>query len=425
MEEKKNKDQQRIMMDEIDYIDIPAFIRSMKRYARKFVFIVVPLIFCMAVCLAILSKSYTKKYYVAGGTFMVGVRLSDSLSFDYNLSGINWGRQSTMAHMNDVLTMLADSGYLTQFVKDSMGIKRNEELNGQIFVKAAYSTNLIDIYVVSESPEEAETIRDNLFSSLPDAVFPAVGFIEMDIESLYTREEASSRAFLTSPKVWAAGGVILGIIGYLGLVFLYTLRRRDVETPNDLRKLTELSCIGRFPALRRRSLFHKGSSTEELNDYLVVTKEYQRVFDNFRSTIAEEIRQGQIRVILLTGRSHKKGQTTIASELEKDWLKMGKKVILTSLTIMKDSASEEGPLTEEKVRSSLNKNLEEADIILIDGPSFDQSVESLILADCADAMIMVIREGQSQPDEIKEMFQSLEYANARPLGYVLNMCKNI
>ena len=81
-------------------------------------------------------------------------------------------------------------------------------------------------------------------------------------------------------------------------------------------------------------------------------------------------------------------------------------------------------MTEEKVRNSLNQYLEEADLILIDGPSCDQSADALILADCADAMIMVIREGQSQPDEIKEMFQSLQYANARPLGYVFNICSN-
>ena len=425
MDEIKNKDQQRKLMDEIDYIDIPAYVRSMKRNARRYILFVVPLIIFTILCLAILSKPYTKKNYVAGGTFMVGVRLSNSLSFDYNLSELSWDRQSTLVHMNDVMTALTDSGYLTQFVKDAMGIKRNEELNGQIHINAAYSTNLVDVYVVSESLDEAEAIRDKLFAGLPDAVFPAVGFIEMDIKGMYTREEGSPRAFLTSPKIWAAGGVILGILGYLGLIFLYTLCRRDVETPKDLRKLTELPCIGRLPALKKKGLYRKRNNEEELNEYLVVTKEYQRAFDNLRRTVSEEIRQYQIKVLLLTGSGHKKGQSTIASELEKAWLKKGKKVILTDLEKMTDMNPEEGTLTEEMVRCSLDRYLEGADLILIDGPPSGQSVDSLILADCADAMIMVIREGQSQPEEIKEMIQSLEYANARPLGYVLNMCKNM
>ena len=210
----------------------------------------------------------------------------------------------------------------------------------------------------------------------------------------------------------------MGIIGYLGLIFLYTLRRRDVETPRDLRKLTDLSCIGRLPALKKSSHLRKRENTGKLIGSLAVTEEYQRAFDSFRKNVAEEIQQSQSRVILLTGSGHKKGQSTIAAELENSWSKMGKKVFLTDLSLI------EGPITEEKVQSSLGKNFEEADLILIDGPPYGQSADSLVLADCADAMIMVIREGQSQPDELKEMFQSLQYANAKPLGYVLNICSN-
>ena len=414
----QNNKEQRMLLDEIDYLDIPAFIRSFLRYARKYILFAVPLIICMSICLAILSKPYAKKNYVAGVTAMIGVRLSNSVSFDYTLSGLTWERQSTLAQMDYVLTELVESGYINQFVRNSMGIKRNEELNGQIYINTAYPTNLLDISVVSETPEDAEAIRDAVISCLPDAVFPAVGFIEMDIEELYNREESSSRAFLTSHKVWVAGGAALGIIIYLGLVFLYTLRRRDVETPKDLRKLTDLPCLGRLPALKKRLSRRKRASTEGLNDSLVMTEEYQRAFNRFRKTAAEEIRQCQSRVILLTGSGQRKGQSTIAAELEKAWSKMGKKVILTDFTLT------EGPLTEEKVRSSLVQGAEEADLILIDGPSCDRSADSLVLADCADAVIVVIREGNSQPDELREMFQSLQYTNARTLGYVLNICSN-
>lgn len=408
----KNENRQKMPIDETDYIDIPAFIRSMKRYIRKYIVLVLPLIICMIVSLAILSKPYAKKNYVAGGTSMVGVRLSNSLSFDYSLSGLTWDRQPTMEHMNNVLNTLLGSGYITQYVKDFMGIKRGEELNGQIYINVAYSTNLVDIYVVSESQKDAEAIRDAVFTCLPDAVFPALGFIKLDKQEMYTREESSARAFLASPIVWAAGGAVLGIIGYLGLIFLYTLRRRDVETPKDLSKFTNLPCLGRLPNMKKRTLFHKQGNMEEQN------KEYQHAFDDFRRNVAEEIRQLHIKVLLLTGIGHRKGQSTIAAELEKAWSGMGKKVILTDLSLI------EGPMTKENVLNRLNQDLEKADLVLIDDPSCGQSADTLILADCADAMIMVIREGASQPDEIKEMLQSLQYANAKALGYVLNICNN-
>ena len=398
MEQMKINNQQNMVTDEIDYIDIPAFFRSMKRYARKYILFVIPLILCMALCLAILSRPYTKKSYVAGGSSLIGIRLSDSLSFDYTLSGLTWERQSTLEQMKNDLNALIESGYINQYVKDFMGKKRDEVLNGQIYINVAYSTNLVDIYVVSDSPEDAEAIRDAVFTCLPDAVFPAMGFIEMDIQEMYTREESSSKAFLASYVVWAAGGIILGIIGYLGLVFLYTLIRRDVETPKDVNKLTDLCCLGRLPSLN---------------------KEYKRAFDDFRRNVAEEIREHQIKVLLLTGVGRRRGQSALAGELEKTFSSMGKKVMLT------DMAHIEGPMTEEKVNSWLNQNLENADLILIDGMSIDQSADALILADCADAMVMVIREGASQPDELKEMFQSLQYAKARSLGYVFSMCSNI
>lgn len=419
MEQIKKNDQQRTPLNEIDFIDIPAFIKRMMRYTRKYILLVLPLIVCMSVCLAVLSKSYSKKIYVAGGTSMIGVRLSNSLSFDYTLSELSWDRQSTVAHLNSVLSALTESGYISQVVKKTLGLKRDEELKGQIYINAPYSTNLIDISVVSETLEDAETIRDAVFNCFPDAVFPAVGFVEMDIQAMYTREESSPRAFLTSQKVWAAGGVVLGIFGYLGLIFLYTLRRKDVETPKDVNKFTDLPCIGRLPALKKRIRFGKRSNTEELNDYLVVTEEYGQAFKILRRSLLEEIRQHNIKVLLLTGLGHRRGQSTIAAELEKAWQRMGKKVILT------DMALNDGIMTEEKVHCFLNQFLEEADLILIDGPSCDQSADSLILADCADAMIMVIREGAPRPKELKEMFQSLKYANARTLGYVLNICSNM
>ena len=418
MEQNKTKNEKKKLSAETDYIDIPAFIRSFLRYARKYMIIALPLIICMTVFLAMFSKPYAQKKYIAGGTAMIGVRLSNSVSFDYTLTGLSWERQSTLAQMDNVLNALMESGYIHQFVRDFMGEKRNEELDGQIFINAAYPTNLVDISVVSESPENAEAIRDAVFSCLPDAVFPAVGFIELDIQELYTRVESSSRAFLTSPKVWAAGGAALGIFGYLGLVFLYTLRRRDVETPNDLCKLTDLPCLGRLPALKKKVRLRNRDDMTELNDSHVVTEEYRRAFELFRRNAAEEIRQHKSRVILLTGNGHRKGQSTIACELEKAWRKMGKKVILTDLTFIGS------PLTEEKVRSSLDQCVDRADLILIDGPPCDQTSDSLVLADCADAMIMVIREGRSQPDELKEMFQSMQYANAKSFGYVLNICSN-
>ena len=418
MEQIETKTEQRPPMDEIDYIDIPAFVRSFLRYARRYLLLAVPLIVCMSLCLAVLSRPYAKKNYVAGGTAMIGIRLTDSLSFDYNLSGLSWDRQSTLVQMDYVLNGLLGSGYIDQFVRETLGIKRTDELNGKIYMNAAYMTNLVNIYVVSDSPEDAEMIRDAVFSCLPDAAFPAVGFIEVKTENLYTREESSPRAFLTSPKVWAAGGIALGIVGYLGLVFLYTLRRRDVETPKDLRRITDLPCLGRLPALKKRIRLRKSGGMEELNASLAVTEEYRREFDSFRRTAAEEIRQRHSRVILLTGLGNRKGQSTIAAELEKDWRRMGKKVVLTDLS------HTEGPLTEEMVRGALAQCAEDADLILIDGPTCDRTADCLVAADCADALIVVIREGRSQPDELREMFRSLPYVNARSLGYVLNLCRN-
>lgn len=414
----RNEEQKKIWTDETDYIDIPALIRSMKRYARRYMLLAVPLILCMSVCLAVFTKPYTKKEYVAGGTFAIGLRLSNSYSFDYTFSSLTWERQPILTQMNSVLNALMDSGYITQRVKDAMGKKNDEELNGQIYMNSTYSTNFVDIYVVSDSLEDAEAIRETLFASLPDAVFPAFGFIEMTIEKLYTREESSPRAFLASPAVWAAGGAVLGIAGYLGLVFLYALRRRDVETPKDLRNLTDLPCLGKLPALKKKARFRKQGKTEEQNGSLVMTKEDQRAFEIFIRNVSEEIWQRQIRVLLLTGIGSGRGQSTIATEMEKAWRNMGKKVIRTDLNPKVKA------ITEEKIRFSLDQHLQYADLILIDGPSCDQSADVLILADCADAVITVIREGQSQPDEIREMFRSLQYAGAGPLGYVLSRCSH-
>ena len=82
-------------------------------------------------------------------------------------------------------------------------------------------------------------------------------------------------------------------------------------------------------------------------------------------------------------------------------------------------------LTEETVQNTLDTLLKEAELVLIDGPLCGRSAAPVILADCSDAVLYRIEQGNARPQKVKDMLQSLQFARAEAIGYVLDHCSYI
>ena len=395
-------DEQQAVVDKKDYIDIMAFLRAFLRSTRRYLPFALALIIFMTVCvtggMAVLSKKIVKKTYVAKETFAIGVLLSDSIEYNYVLNGLGWNKGATLSAVTNAMSGLMGSEYMNQRIREEMGLEPDDELNGTISTEVTYATNLIRISVTSDSKEDAEAIREAIFACFREAFFPVMGYVELDVINTNTEEIPSSLGFLASPIVWAALGIFLGAFMYLGLLFCCALLMSNLETPNDVAEITKIPCLAQLPKKKKKK------------------SEYKKAFVGMRRRLSEEIEKRNTGILLFTGINNKKVQSDIVLELQSELRGQGKNAVLKAFDENEES------LTAESVQKTLKELLSEADIVLIDGPLYSTSEEQLILADCSDAVIYMIEQGNAPPQKIKDMLQSLQYARAEAIGYVLDNC---
>ena len=392
----KNKTQKK-RINEADYIDLTVFIRAFLRLARRYFLLVCPIIVCLTACLNLMSRSLVKEQYVAKASFVVGVTLLDDFSYNYTLPEI---RNDYVVQMSDSFRSVIGSEYMYYLLEEETG--RN--IPGEVYWENAYGTNMGGISVVSDSLENAKQLRDAVIDCLPKALFTTIGDIELKVLETSENTEVLHEN-LKSPLIWAGGGIVGGIFAYLGILFLITLLRHDIESPEDMLKITKLPCLGRLPKSR------KATSNKQ--------SDYNRAFSEFRRQLAAAIEQQQVKTLLFAGGYKKRGQTELLDKLNSDWISQGKKVT----RIHMDLSKEPGNVThiQEELNQQIENALKESDLIIVSGPDYKQTMELLTMADCVDGMVYIVKAGYDQTENTKEAMDTLGFAKADLMGYVITV----
>ncbi len=379
---------QKKRINEADYIDITVFIRAFLRLARRYILLVCPIIVCLTACINLLSRVLVKEQYVTEASFVIGVTLLDDYSYNYNLPAI---RDDYVVQMSEAFKAVIKSEYMYYLLEEELG----RDITGEIYWENAYGTNMGGVYVISDSMENAELLRDTVIACLPKALFTTLGDIELKVLEKSERTEVLHEN-LKSPLIWGGGGVIGGIFVYLGIIFLLTLWRHDIETTEDMLKITDLPCLGKMPDFRNG---------------------YERSFSEFRKQLANVIEQQQVKTILFTGGYKKRGQTELLNKLNNICLSHGEKVLCINMDLSK------APKTGEQIQKELNqhikKAMKKADLVIINGPGYEQTFELLTIADCVDGIVYIVKSGYDQRENVEEAIFSLGFTQAKLLGYVM------
>ena len=229
-------EEQKKLINEADYIDLTVFIRAFLRLARRSLLLVCPIILCLTACIGLLSRKMVKEQHVAEASFVVGVKLLDDFSYNYTLQEI---RGDYIALMSDAFQSVVSSEYMYFLLEEELGWN----IPGEIYCNYAYGTNMGGIYVISDSMENAIQLRDAVISCLPRALYTSIGDIELKVLGKTESSEVLHEE-LQSKAIWAAAGIAGGVFAYLGIIFLLTLLCHDIETAEDMAKITDLPCLG-------------------------------------------------------------------------------------------------------------------------------------------------------------------------------------
>ena len=403
----KINETQKKQINEADYIDITIYIRAFFRLARRSLFMIFPMIVCLTAGISLLSRALVKEQYVAETTFVVGVTLSEDLSYNYNLSEL---REDYVVQMSEAFQSVIKSDYMYYLLEEELG----RVIPGEINWENTYGTNMGGVYVVSDSMENAEQLRDAVITCLPKALLTTLGDIELKIMGTSGRTEVL-HGELSSPLIWAAAGVAGSVFAYLGIIFLMTLCRHDIDTSDDMAKITDLPCLGSLPKSVKMPLGKKLKHIRSSNAH----EEYNRAFSEFRKQLEDVMGQQPLKTLLFTGVYKKCGQTELLDKLTHDWTDQGKKVRCIDLSLSK--VPKTAIQIQEELNQQIEESLEEAELIIINGPDYDHTVELLSAADCVDGLVYVVKAGYDQMESTKEAIYTLGFTKAKTLGYVITV----
>ncbi len=393
-------------INEADYIDLTVYIRTFLRLARRNLLLVCPMIVCLTVGMKLLSGAMVKEQSTAEASLVVGVTLSDNLSFNYGNSEI---REDYFAQMSDAFQTVIKSEYMYYLLEEELG----RVIPGEVNWNSVYGTNMGGIYVVSDTMEEAIQLRDAVIHCLPTALFTTLGDIELRVLETSERTEIIHEE-MTSPLIWVGAGVIGGILAYLGIIFLITLWQHDIEASEDMAKITDLPCLGSLPKTR------KSSSKKQPKHVLPHNlNEYNGAFSEFRKQLEDAIERQQVRTLLFTGGYKKRGQTELLDKLVHDWTDQGKKV--QSIKMASSKVSNTTVQIQEELNQQIEEALKESALLIIDGPDYEQTIELLSAADCVDGIVYIVKAGYEQMEYAEEAIRTIGFARAKFLGYVITV----
>ena len=398
---------QKKQINEADYIDITVFIRAFLRLARRYLLLVCPMILCLTAGISLLSRALVKEQYIAETTFVIGVTLSDDLSYNYSLSGV---RDDYVMQMPESFQSVIHSDYMYYLLEEELG----QIIPGEINWVNVYGTNIGGINVVSDSMKNAEQLRDAVVTCLPKALFTTLGDIELKIQGTSERTEVIHEE-VSSPLIWGGAGVIGGIFAYLGIIFLITLWRHDIETSEDMAEITDLPCLGSLPKSGKKLSGKELKNSRSRN----TDDEYNRAFSDFRKQLEDIMEQQPLRTLLFTGEFKKRGQTTLLDKLTNDWTSQGKKVQCINVPLSKVQRT--AIQIQEELNHQIEESLKESDLVIINGPDYGQTVELLSAADCVDGLVYIVKAGYDQMESTKEAVCSLGFTQAKTLGYVITV----
>ncbi len=85
--------------------------------------------------------------------------------------------------------------------------------------------------------------------------------------------------------------------------------------------------------------------------------------------------------------------------------------------------SDELSLCEKTLRSAINKLAGVSEVILIDGPAFGDAAEAQMIAEVADAALLVVRPGRTSSVGLERLKSTMEVLDTPVIGIVVNHAK--
>lgn len=434
--------------NEEDTIDLIEMVFNFFRIAKRFWWLFIGLVATGIIAMVAVSYVSYSPMYRCEVTFTVST--GDDESFYYSVSTAN--------QMSLTFPYILDSSYFRSVLLDALGL---DSLNGTITAETIENSNLVTMRVESPSAEDARSILDAAL-----AVYPEVSwFVLGDIEFHLIDDIETPTAPYNEPSLWRILGYggLGGLAAAVLIVGLMALFNHTIKTTEDMERMFSLVCLGALPQVRQKA--RKNSAARRCLSVLDprTPHAYRESMHALVARVRDIMRKQQdAKILLVTSSVAGEGKTTVAINLAEQLARGGDSVLLVDLDLRRQQHAVlldcDGGVSIADVlrgqRSEFIKRLKQRglyllggrrpvdnpekvlgdpnlgkilgalrgqmDYIILDTPPCGLFQDAAILADYADATLLVVGYDTVVKGDISEVLSMLESRRAKVLGYLFN-----
>ena len=349
--------------------------------------------------------------------------------------------------------VILSTGVLRSRVQEKLGISWLPNVTAGVLG----NTNIFTLTVTATNPELAHNVLEAVMECYPEVADFVVGPTDMVLlnDSGVPSQPYNQRSFLPGFKKGALIGVALWVV----LVLVVTLSHVTIHNEDELKRMTNLRCLGTLPNISRK----------QRGDWLRIALEGDRYgFSEsvrlLRIRVEKEMEARQQKVLLVSSAIPGEGKTTVSTSLAMSLAQKNKRVLIVDLDLRNPSVNQvfgkkptpgitdvlagkaqfqdllvRLPVEElygtfagapadnaaellgrPELKAFVEQAKEVFDYVILDTPPcamLADAAEAAALADCA---ILTIRQSGSTRDQILEGAQMLTGNGLQIIGCVLN-----
>ncbi len=347
-----------------------------------------------------------------------------------------------------------ESSYQAAVREQAMLQSRMTDIKGQILELQRKST---DYQALKRDMETNRELYDGLLQRIKE-VGVAAGVGANNI-SIIDKGEVPGAAYKPNLQKNLQIALVLGLLGGIGLAFLFEHLDDTIKSASELEKLVELPVLGVIPELR----LENDAESVALKTCDEPKSAIAEAYRSCRTALSFSSPSGSPKILHVTSSIAGEGKTTTAISLALTYVQAGANVLLVDADLRNPSLHNELDLPNEAgltnhlageykasevVQSNVVDGLyvmtagplppnpaemlgsgrmmellqtaeEKFDLVIIDGPPVLGLADALILANLASATMVVVDAGVTRAGALKGAVQRLRQARAKALGALL------
>jgi capsular exopolysaccharide synthesis family protein len=440
-------------------VEIAEYLNILQR--RKWVVVLTLLITVAVVALGIRQIPSTYRATTTLRVLTATVGASSYVQYDIRYS----------ERIMDTYARIAMSGPVLNDLKAELGRKTLPDIQ----VRAVANTELLQVTVESTDPalaqHTANTMANLLVTRSGDIFIEWAKALPGAGDSIIPTTMGENAVSVVDPAplpetpvkpnrmLFTALGVIAGLVGGIGLAFLFENLDTRLHTLKQVQSVTHLPLMGQIP----------NASRIRKTSFLFIVEPYAEAFHRLHINLLSATKKASLHTLLITSIEPAEGKSTISVNLALTMARAGHKVAVVDADLrrptihqMLDLPNEQGLsnvldgekvwsdvvqtplspnlkvltsgplppeptrlLSSDRMRTTLKRLAKQCDIVLVDTPAFLAVADAAHLASMVDGVLLIVRHDHTRRDAVHEVLQQLAELDIHPLGLVVNRVAQI